>query len=83
MCVFFDPTVPKQCREDDAEEVKLQDKERANFCEWFKPSDRAFDGSFGVGEAQAKRELATLFGDGETGESLADDADSDAEKLFK
>ena len=30
MCVYFDPAVPKQCREDDAEEV--QEKERANFC---------------------------------------------------
>ena len=85
MCVFFDPTVPKQCREDDAEEVKLQDKERANFCEWFKPSDNAFDGSFGAGEARSKRDLATLFGDGEAGGSHADDDDvaSDAEDLFK
>lgn len=41
MCSFFDPNVPKQCREDDAEEVS--DKEKLNFCEWFKPSATAFD----------------------------------------
>jgi hypothetical protein len=35
MCEFFDPNVPKQCKEDDAEEVF--EKERLNFCDWFKP----------------------------------------------
>ena len=41
MCVYFDPRVPRQCREDGAEEVG--EKSRLNFCDWFKPSDSAFD----------------------------------------
>ena len=41
MCVHFDRHVPRQCREDGAEDVT--EKERTNFCDWFKPSDTAFD----------------------------------------
>jgi len=41
MCVHFDPKAPSQCSEDDAEDVK--EKELANFCEWFVPSEAAFD----------------------------------------
>ena len=41
MCVHFDEVVPKKCREDDAEEVT--EKERANFCDWFKPGRDTFD----------------------------------------
>ena len=43
MCVHFDPNVPRQCREDGAEEVK--EKDRLNFCDWYSPSDTAFDQS--------------------------------------
>ena len=43
MCVHFDPIVPRQCREDGAEEVK--EKDRLNFCDWYSPSDAAFDQS--------------------------------------
>lgn len=80
MCVYFDPGVPKQCREDDAEEV--QEKERANFCEWFKPNKSAFDPAYSAAETRAKDELASLFGD-ESQEESADDGLSDADKLFK
>lgn len=41
MCQYFDARVPRQCREDGAEEVR--EKERLNFCDWFKPSATAFD----------------------------------------
>ncbi len=41
MCRYFDARVPRQCREDGAEEVR--EKERLNFCDWFKPSATAFD----------------------------------------
>lgn len=41
MCVHFDPAAPDQCSEDDAEHVK--EKELSNFCEWFRPSESAFD----------------------------------------
>ena len=62
MCIFFDPFVPKQCTEDDAEEVS--DKEKVNFCEWFKPATGAFD-AIGAGKvAKAKTDLDALFSDG-------------------
>ena len=80
MCVYFDPAVPKQCREDDAEEV--QEKERANFCEWFKPNKSAFDSSYSASEAKAKNDLAGLFGD-DAPANAADDELSEADKLFK
>jgi hypothetical protein len=83
MCVFFNSSVPKQCTEDDAEEVKLQDKERANFCDYFRPCDAAYDGSFSAGEQKAKGELAGLFGDGDGNESGENQATSKAEDLFK
>lgn len=43
MCQFFDASVPRQCQEDGAEDVR--EKERLNFCDWYKPSDSAFDAS--------------------------------------
>jgi hypothetical protein len=61
MCVYFDRHVPKQCREDDAEEVI--EKERLNFCEWFKPSDSAFDADRKDEEDAARAALEDLFGD--------------------
>lgn len=83
MCVFFDPSVPKQCREDDADEVKVQDKERANFCDYFKPNASAYDGSFSAGEQKAKGEFADLFGDANESSAPDDDQPSEAEELFK
>ncbi len=80
MCVFFDPQVARQCREDDAEEVK--EKERANFCDYFKPNPNAHDPRFASAESRAKDQLAALFGDGQA--STADNAElSEVEKLFR
>ena len=61
MCVFFDPTVPRQCREDGAEDVT--EKERPNFCDWFKPSETAFDPARREQAEAAEQQLAALFGD--------------------
>jgi hypothetical protein len=61
MCVYFDKSVPRQCREDGAEDVK--DKDRPNFCDWFKPSDKAFDSSANAAAEEARDALAALFGD--------------------
>ncbi len=84
MCEFHDPAVPKQCREEDAEEVT--DKERANFCDWFRPSPDAFDATRATQAARAGSELAALFGEDGAG-SRDDDGDDDAlreaEKLFR
>ena len=58
MCVYFDPQVAEQCREDDAEEVK--EKMRANFCDYFRPNPDAFDGDLLTAEQQAKTQLDSL-----------------------
>jgi len=60
MCRSFDRARPKQCREDDAEEVR--GKERANFCDWFKPRPGAFDAAGAAAEAAAKSAADSLFG---------------------
>lgn len=61
MCIHFDKNVTRQCREDGADDVT--DKDRPNFCDWFKPSDKAHDAAANA-EAEAARDaLASLFGD--------------------
>jgi len=59
MCEFFDPRVPRQCREDGAEEV--QEKARLNFCDWYKPSAAAFDPERKSAEDEARAALDNLF----------------------
>ena len=61
MCVSFDSTVLRNCREDGAEDVT--DKERPNFCDWFRPSDKAFDPMRKSDADAAQEALAALFGD--------------------
>jgi len=84
MCVYYDPLVAKACREDDAEEVK--EKERANFCDYFQPSERAFDGREAAAETRAKQGLDALFGASTSadGDPAGDDDNSlsDADALF-
>ncbi len=65
MCVYFDPSVPRQCREDGAEDVT--EKERPNFCDWFKPSATAFDAGRKSQTEAAQDALAALFGDDDAG----------------
>lgn len=81
MCRFFDPQVPRQCLEDGAEDVT--EKERQNFCDWFKPAANVFDaGRFGEAQ-QAKSQLAELFGDSDAASKDGDTATSEADDLFK
>ena len=65
MCVHFDSGVPRQCREDGADDVT--EKERPNFCDWFAPSESAFDPSRKSEADAAKDALAALFGDDDAG----------------
>lgn len=86
MCVFFDPAVVEQCREDDAEEVK--NKENANFCDYFRPRPDAHDPRYVGAEAQARSQLDSLFGGeddapGGDGEDNQDDPAGAAEDLFR
>ena len=59
MCTYFDATVPRQCREDGAEEVR--EKDRLNFCDWFKPSEDAFDADRKDEEDDARSAAEDLF----------------------
>ena len=90
MCRYYDAQVPKACREDDAEEVK--EKERANFCDYFKPSANAYVPGFRAASAKAENQLASLFGDEPaergtpmSGEEIPEDDDPQRalEDLFK
>ena len=80
MCRHFDVAVPTQCREDGAEEVTYKD--RQNFCDWFIPSEDAFDPAGKAAADKARESLDVLFGDAEAGSDSADATLSDAEKLF-
>jgi hypothetical protein len=80
MCVNFVPGRPRQCLEDDAEEVLA--KERLNFCDWFIASESAFDAGRKAKEDSARAELDALFG-GDEAAAEGDAAISEAEKLFK
>ena len=59
MCIHFDANVARQCREDDAEDVTQ--KELANFCEWFEPSETAFESGRKSEADLALEELEAMF----------------------
>lgn len=86
MCLHFAPTQPDACDEEDA--VEVANKTAANFCDYFAPSARAFDGSELEADAAARAALDALFGD-ETAapdrgeDSAAAKARQDAEDLFQ
>jgi len=61
MCRHFDPHITRQCREDGAEDVK--EKEQPNFCDWFVPSENAFDPDRKSASDAAQSALDALFGD--------------------
>ena len=71
MCVNFDHN---HCREDRAEPPV--DSEKANFCDYFSPSDHAYQGGYVDKAAQAKAQLAALFGDTEQTHSNSDAKDT-------
>lgn len=60
MCEFYDTRVARSCRETIAEEVK--DKERANFCGYFRIS--AARGPAATDATAARAQLDDLFGIG-------------------
>ena len=84
MCEWYDISVAKHCREPIAEEVK--DKQRANFCDYFKPRPGAFSSTPLDEAARAKSQLDALFGGGKPPAaeqaSVADKARADLEALF-
>ncbi len=61
LCGLYDPRAYQQCREPTVEEVR--DKERANFCDHYKPVAGAFKGGNPNGTNDAARAaLDKLFG---------------------
>src|SRR5687767_7006705 len=62
MCEWYSISVAKHCRETVAEEVK--DKERANFCDYFKPRPGAYSAVKLDAASKAQAELDVLFGGG-------------------
>lgn len=59
-CEFYDVRAAKQCREPVADEVR--DKERANFCGYFKPNPCAYKPADQTVSDKARSELDALFG---------------------
>lgn len=69
MCEFYDTRVAKSCREPVAEEVK--DKERANFCDYFRARAGVQPGGAHAAAEDAHAKLKALF-------ELEEDKGSDA-----
>lgn len=59
-CLFYDTQVAKQCRETIAEEV--QDKLRANFCDYFQLRPNAYRPPDDREARAARNQLESLFG---------------------
>lgn len=60
LCALYDPRAYQQCREPTVEEVR--DKQRANFCDHYKPVAGAFKGGSTDAADAARAELDKLFG---------------------
>jgi hypothetical protein len=81
MCLMYDPREPTGCSEEDALEVF--EKERANFCDYFKPDPNAYSPGLMEAQSRAESQLASLFGDERTskkGEQADDGNGNTAEK---
>ena len=60
LCVEYDTRVAKHCREPTAEEVRAKD--RANFCDHFKPRAGAYQAPDRAAIDEARAALDKLFG---------------------
>ena len=71
MCEYFEDKGRGDCSEERAELVS--DREKANFCDYFKPANNAYKGGYKDKSAEAKAKLAALFGDEDLGEEKVGD----------
>jgi hypothetical protein len=84
LCEWYSIAVAKHCREPVAEEVK--DKERANFCDYFKPRADAYEPADVGASSKARSDLDALFGSDAQGAlqpTAAERARAELDKLFK
>ena len=87
MCIAFNPRLRSDCDEPMAEDVR--EKERANFCDYFKPKPDAHSPQDGAKADEARSRLYDLFGmttekNGSTGhlkESVLDDTEEARKRL--
>lgn len=81
LCEWYSIAVAKHCREPIAEEVR--DKERANYCDYFKARMDAYSDAGLTAAAKAKADLDALFGGGSKAPaSSADQARAQLDALF-
>jgi hypothetical protein len=80
LCEWYSTGVAKHCREPIAEEVK--DKERANYCDYFKARMGAYSDAGATAAAKAKADLEALFGGATTATNSADAAKAQLDALF-
>lgn len=81
-CRHYDPAVAGGCREERAEQVN--DRTRANFCDYLAPRGDAFQGA-SVDDRAARAQLAELFGDAPPADpslSAEEKARAELERLF-
>ncbi len=84
LCQFYDPRVSDQCTEDRAEQVR--EKDRANFCDYFKPKPGAYVARQDTKSSAAKAALDGLFGgaaQNDAGGAEGEKARMTLDKLFK
>jgi hypothetical protein len=81
-CTFYNPSVSDACDEPIAAEVT--NKERANFCDYYKMSRSAFRRSASGTDSVERAQLDALFGDAqsEPASSTGDADQSEIERLF-
>jgi ribosome-binding protein aMBF1 (putative translation factor) len=78
LCRHYDTAKAKHCRERAADEV--QNKTRANFCDWFQPKTAAFNAEAEPGKS-GRNPLDALFGGNAAPQAQAD-ARSELDNLF-
>jgi hypothetical protein len=80
LCQFYDRLVSDQCTEDRAEQVR--EKDRANFCDYFKPKAGAYVASGDSKARTARDRLEGLFGATAGESATTEDVQQKWERLF-
>jgi hypothetical protein len=80
LCQYYEAHTTRGCREIRAEDVI--NKERANYCDWFKARPGAFDASRQGKVEVAKSKLDALFGGDSAPDAGLDAARDAVERLF-